>query len=366
MQKQLLLPLGGLAATGLLAAALVTPATAASTVSKAKLASPANAADIIDFWTTDGGTNLKAAKAYGAEHKRVPKHVSTGGPAADGKPGVVPAIGDEKKAAGKSKNVNLPKTVGRAFFVIDDELYACSASAIQSQYRNMVATAGHCVYDIDTNRQTVSKWVFVPGYYDGKAPWGVYVGKQAFTHYDFDVYEDLDRDYAFVTVYNGIGYDAKKDAFVDLGPLGANAGGQGFAYNQKVGQPVFAFGYPAAPHDDGNYVFTGQKMKWCHGKPVYPIVESSVKVEEQIGLKCSMTGGSSGGPWILKYNSNRRLGYINGVTSLGGDTDGNHRSDMITSAYFDGETYSVYRAGFSLWSGSLVKKDGSIGITETK
>jgi hypothetical protein len=30
------------------------------------------------------------------------------------------------------------------------------------------------------------------------------VGKQAFTHYDFDVYEDYDRDYAFVTVYNGV------------------------------------------------------------------------------------------------------------------------------------------------------------------
>ena len=26
----------------------------------------------------------------------------------------------------------------------------------------------------------------------------------AFTHYDFDVYEDYDRDYAFVAVYNGI------------------------------------------------------------------------------------------------------------------------------------------------------------------
>ncbi|MCC5579529.1 trypsin-like peptidase domain-containing protein [Microtetraspora sp. AC03309] len=366
MRKRLLLPLGGLAATGLLAAALVTPATAAPTVSKAKLASPAKAADIIDFWTADSGANLKAAKAYGAEHKRVPKHVSTGGPAADGKPGVVPAIGDEKKTGGKSKNVNLPKTVGRAFFVIDGDIYACSASSIQSQYRNLVATAGHCVYDIDGNSQTVDRWVFVPGYYDGKTPFGVYVGKQAFTHYDFDVYEDGDRDYAFVTVYNGIGYDDKKDVHVDLGSLGKNVGGQGFAYNQKVGQPVYAFGYPAAPHSDGDYVFTGEKMKWCYGKPVYPIVESSVKVEEQIGLKCSMTGGSSGGPWILKYNSNRRLGYINGVTSLGGDTDGNNRSDMITSAYFDGETYGVYKAALPLWSGSLVKKDGSIGITETR
>jgi hypothetical protein len=50
----------------------------------------------------------------------------------------------------------------------------------------------------------MDKWVFVPGYYQGKAPWGIYVGKTAYTHYDFEVYEDYDRDYAFVAVYNGV------------------------------------------------------------------------------------------------------------------------------------------------------------------
>ncbi|MFD2349087.1 trypsin-like serine peptidase [Nonomuraea ferruginea] len=80
----------------------------------------------------------------------------------------------------------------------------CSATSIQSNYRNLVATAGHCVYDTESNKALLNNWVFVPGYYQGKTPWGIYVGKQAFTHYDFDVYEDYDRDYAFVTVYNGI------------------------------------------------------------------------------------------------------------------------------------------------------------------
>ncbi len=61
-----------------------------------------------------------------------------------------------------------------------------------------------CVYDVETNKATLDYWVFVPGYYQGKTPWGIYVGKQAFTHYDFDVYEDGDRNYAFVTVYNGL------------------------------------------------------------------------------------------------------------------------------------------------------------------
>ncbi|GAA0408067.1 peptidase [Microbispora corallina] len=366
MKKRMLLPLGGaVVAAGLTAAAAV-PVQAAPTTSTAKLSSAAGAADILTFWTEDNGANLKAADPYGVEHKSVPKLVSKGAPAADGKPGVVPAIGDEKKSTAKTKNVNLPKTVGRVFFTIGNDLYSCSASSIQSQYRNLVATAGHCVYDLDGNGATVKRWIFIPGYYDGKAPWGIYVGKQAFTHYDFDVYEDGDRDYAFVTVYNGIGWDHEKKVWVDLGALGKNVGGQGLAYNQKVGAPVFVFGYPAAPHDDGDYVWSGEKLKWCYGKPFFPVAEASVKVEEQIGLKCAMTGGSSGGPWILKYSSARRIGYINGVTSLGGDTDDNGRSDLITSPYFDGETYGVYKAAYPLWSGSIVRKDGSLGITEAR
>jgi len=154
--------------------------------------------------------------------------------------------------------------------------------------------------------------------------------------------------------------------WVDAGRLGDKVGGQGLAYNQKVGSPVFVFGYPASAHDDGNYVFSGEKLKWCYGKPFFPVAEASVKADEQIGLKCSMTGGSSGGPWILKYSSARRIGYINGVTSLGGDTDDNGRSDLITSPYFDGETFGVYKAAYSLWSGSIVRKDGTLGITEVR
>lgn len=361
--KRMLLPIGAIAVAGITASALTVPAQANQVSSSDKLVGAAKAGAVLKFWLSNGGSRLKAADPYGVEHNAVPKHVSTGGTAADGRPGTVAASGGGAPAT-SSKNVNLPRTVGRVFFVLGRNLYSCSASSVQSQYRNLVVTAGHCVYDIESNGQVVDNWVFIPAYYDGKAPYGVYVGKQAFTHYDFDVYEDADRDYAFVTVYNGIGYDARKDAFVDLGPLGKNVGAQGLAYNQKVGAPVFAFGYPALPHGDGDWVYTGEKLKYCYGKPVYPVKEASAKVEEHMGLRCSMTGGSSGGPWILRYSNASRLGYVNGVISLGGDTDGNNRSDLITSPYFDGETYGVYKAARSLWSGSLVRKDGSIGITE--
>ncbi|WP_051760902.1 hypothetical protein [Herbidospora cretacea] len=178
------------------------------------------------------------------------------------------------------------------------------------------------------NKATLDKWVFVPGYYQGKTPWGIYVGKQAFTHYDFDVYEDGDRNYAFVTVYNGLKLphgglkdvktlkdlgglvEVSKELWLqydirfidggkyyiwkwnDAGRLGDNVGGQGLAYNQKVGQNVYVFGYPSGSHPDGNHAYS-----------------------EGVG--------------------------------------GNKRYDTSVSPYFDGETFGVYKAAANLWSGSI-------------
>ncbi|MBP2703402.1 hypothetical protein JOL79_06260 [Microbispora sp. RL4-1S] len=409
------LAFGGLVATaGLLAAGLAAPAQAAGDVSSDTLASTGIAAkNIAALWLAEGAANLQTATPYGVETKVTTKHVSKGGPAPDTKPGVVPAIGDEKKSTSTSKNVNLPKTTGKVFFAdgfkwetgTDGKQHLkavnphwCSATSVQSTYHNLVATAGHCVYDTATNKPTLNYWVFVPGYYQGKTPWGIYVGKTAYTHYDYDVYEDGDRDYAFVTVYNGLKlpaggfadvskpsdlggyketdkatYDAYVKsgfyrenrgyktvngkyyiwAFADAGRLGDNVGGQGLAYNQKIGQPVFVFGYPSGSHPDGNFAFTGKTLKWSYGK-TFAATAPAIKAEELQGVKSSFTGeGALGSSWLLKYSNSRRLGYLNGVTIGVSDTDGNNRYDTSVSPYFDGETYGVYKSAASNWSGSI-------------
>ncbi|MCT9931260.1 hypothetical protein N5079_13640 [Planotetraspora sp. A-T 1434] len=405
---------GIVAAAGLLAAGLTTPAQASGDVASDPLASTGIAAwGVAGFWYAQDGANLVNATPYNAETKVVAKHISKGGPAPDSKPGIVPAIGDEKKTAAKSKNINLPKTTGKVFFVgADDKTpHWCTATSVQSAYHNLVATAGHCVYDTESNAATLKNWVFVPGYYQGKTPWGIYVGKQAFTHYDFDVYEDGDRDYAFVTVYNGLkaphdgrdvehtfvqvsedaynkyraaapnAYvadswthkeqvkdvdDVDKDGnkeelitkyyvakFTDAGRLGDNVGGQGLAYNQKIGSPVFVFGYPSGSHPDGQHAFSGKTLKWSYGK-TFKATAAAIKAEELQGVKSSFTGeGALGSSWLLKYNNGRRLGYLNGVTIAVSDTDGNDRYDTSVSPYFDGELYGVYSAAKNLWSGSI-------------
>ncbi|MCC5579527.1 hypothetical protein IMZ11_28240 [Microtetraspora sp. AC03309] len=507
------LAFGGLvAASGLLAAGLAVPANAQvpnDSVPTVVLANTNMAAkQIAAFWFGEAKANLIGATPYNVETKVVAKHVSKGGPAADSKPGVVPAIGDEKKTTAKSKNVNLPKTTGKVFFIgADRKPHWCSATSVQAAYRNLVATAGHCVYDTESNKATLDKWVFIPGYYEGKTPWGIYVGKQAFTHYDFDVYEDGDRNFAFVTVFDGVlpesasfnkdyskdfetAAEAEKDAaalkadkttawarvmvtpfktatkvaldtpgsvreYVDrdkiksesgvadnqlgdttnwptgtgvdvtsilkagfdsayaaaaagkkgtgpgdgawawnatettlflkrgttyterkfwvnydldykvtakvlsvglksVGRLGDNVGGQGLAYNQKVGKPVFVFGYPSGAHPDGNHAYTGKTLKWSYGK-TFGVQAPAIKGEELLGTKSSFTGeGSIGSSWLVNYNNGRRLGYLNGVTIGVSDTDANNRFDTSISPYFDGELYDVYKHAANLWSGKIV------------
>ncbi|WP_031160726.1 hypothetical protein [Streptosporangium roseum] len=502
--KRILLPAGGaILATGMLAAGLAGTANANPDWAFDTMAKDApSAVAVAKFWleVNDKTNRLAQATPYTWETKATPTMSVGGGYTPDGKPGTIAPIGEEKKTAAKIKNINLPKTIGKVFFVdSENNLKWCSGTSIQSKYRNLVSTAGHCVYDEGKNASVADNWIFVPAYYQGKAPYGVFVGKTAYTHYDFSVFEDKDKDYAFVTVYNGVqvgggnakevtekdydafngakfvkhesiskaeydkckdlngketsacwakaetvkdpvgpgyegavkvqeevtkevwdkapttgdvngaqdgstveqvtksAYDAysgagykkidaagnytithyflkywvKKtdvtsyfkthffvvDGFIkDTGALGDNVGGQGFTWNQKTGQTVFAFGYPADAHPDGNKAYTGVTPKWTYGKTSGKVyVSAADKVEEHVGLKSSFTPGADGGPWLVKYSNAKRLGYVNGVTSLFGDQDKNNRYDLITSPYFDGETAAIYNKAAAVWSGSIVK-----------
>lgn len=493
--KRLLIPL---VSAGLSAAVLVTPASAQPHWATDNLTpKPADAYGAAAFWLDSNGAALRKATQYNLDTQDVPKLVtsqSKGAP--DGKPGMTGPATTAK--ATTSKNVNLPKTIGKVFFLDGGGHYRwCSATSIQSRNRNLVATAGHCVFE-NGKDDVYDKWVFVPGYYQGKAPWGVYVGAYAYTAYDLDTYDDYDGDYAFVAVHNGFSLAGEKDVtrrefkewvgdkwlrpreithdeFVkcqlnlgecwsqgpkdaqlagpdhpdavlekvevskdayeaartgrgqgfkfgepvveqltktqweaykgpgakgtgpdklgnytvlhyytqrwvkpgasrkyyeahwtvgvakDMGRLGDVVGGQGFSWNQPLNQPVTAFGYPRDPHPNGERQFTGVTPKWCAGKTgtkTYQV--NTFKVETHQVLKCSMTGGADGGPWLLKYNNGKRTGYVNGVTSMFHDNDENGRIDYISSAVFDGETADVYNKANYQATKSIVSPKGEL------
>nr|WP_188192348.1 hypothetical protein [Nonomuraea sp. SYSU D8015] len=338
-------------AVGLLVSGLVAAPAEASSVTTAPLAdTQATAVEVAEFWLGDGGANLRNATPYNVQ-TAVDKVFPRSGIPMDTKPGVVPP---SPPSTSDAADDNKPVTSGKVFFVgADGQPHWCTGSAVQSQYRNLVATAGHCVYDTQRADATLDKWVFVPGYTGGTAPWGLYVGKLVFGHYDFRAYNDYDRDYAFVTVYSGV-VPSASGGLTDFGRLVDNVGGQGLAWSQPLDSAVDVFGYPAGTHPDGKGHYTGETIESSSGRTAGAMVPI-LKAEEFIAVDSPFTGeGSLGSSWLSRYDNSSRMGYLNGITISVADTDGNLRYDTSLSPYFDGELAAVYGAAKASWSGSLL------------
>ncbi|MFG1706996.1 trypsin-like serine peptidase [Nonomuraea sp. M3C6] len=334
---------------GLLGSTVVTaPAQAANVVTTPLAATTTTARQVATFWLTDGAANLKNATPYAVQTVVHGERLSN--PVVqDGKPGQVSPVTSPVSTTAKS-----PTTSGKVFFVgADGQPHWCTGTAVQSQYRNLVATAGHCVYDIQRSDTMFDKWVFVPGYSEGTTPWGLYVGKQVSAHYDFDAYTDYDRDFAFVNVYSGV-VSSSDGVLTNKGRLGDNVGGQGFSWNQPIGSSRDVFGYPAGANPDGTKPYTGETLEGSTG-PTFTMTLSDLPADQPIGVDSPFPGeGSLGSSWLERYSNDVGVGYLNGITISVSDTDGDNRYDTGVSPYFDAQTNEIYRAAANLWSGSIL------------
>ncbi|NJP88215.1 hypothetical protein HCN51_01865 [Nonomuraea sp. FMUSA5-5] len=319
-------------------------------ISKPLAATQPAAAEIATFWLADGGANLTAATPYNVRTS-TSKLLDGGGATPDTKPGTIPP---SLPATTSTAAAVTPATSGKVFFLGADGLpHWCTGTAVHSQYRNVVATAAHCGFDIQRTGYALDKWAFVPAYTNGTAPLGLYVGRQLYGHYDFDAYGDFDRGYAFITVYEGVAPSATGEP-VNFGRLGDNAGGQGLAWNQPVDSATDVFGYPAGPHPDGTLPYTGDTLESSSGRPT-SVQVPSLKGEELLGVGSPFTGeGALGSSWLLRYDKATGQGYLNGVTISVTDRDADLRFDTSMSPYFDGETRSVYTAAATQWTGAVL------------
>ena len=94
-----------------------------------------------------------------------------------------------------------------------------------------------------------------------------------------------------------------------VGPSGGTAltdrvGGRGITFNYSRWQNYHSYGYPAAPP------FTGERL-WRCNSPLQTSDNSASPAT--MGIGCDMTGGSSGGGWIVGNNvcSVNSYGYSN-------------------------------------------------------
>ncbi|MEV7013434.1 peptidase [Streptosporangium sp. NPDC051022] len=207
------------------------------------------------------------------------------------------------------------RTSGRVFFTYQGRNASCSASAVTSENRSTVITAGHCVR---MGGAFHTNWVFVPGYNGGDRPYGTWVATTLYTTPQWNNGEDIDHDVAAAVVapLNG-------RSLTDV------VGGQGVSFNQPRRQRMHSFGYPAAaPYD-------GSKLVYCSGWTFDDFMMS-----HDIGLNCDMNGGSSGGPWFSGFDEGTGLGTLNSVNSFKyGDAAG-----RMFGPYFGADAKAVYDA----------------------
>jgi V8-like Glu-specific endopeptidase len=208
------------------------------------------------------------------------------------------------------------RTVGRVFFTTaDGRNAACSGTAVTSANKSVVMTAGHCV---KLNGAFHRNWVFVPGFDNGRRPFGTWVAGTLLTTPQWNAREDINFDIGAAVIV-----PLQGRTLTDV------VGGQGLAFNQPTRRQTYAFGFPAARP------FDGSDLIYCSGGAF----DDTVMTRDH-GLRCGMTGGASGGPWFQGFDESTGLGWLNSVNSF----TYNFAPDFMFGPFFGNEAMAVYRA----------------------
>jgi hypothetical protein len=292
-----------LAVVVLAAVAAVVPSVPAGAASSAAVPSPAGlsvpvyrpAVDVRAYWTPRRMATARPAElALGGGVQFARPSTLDGylrrlapGRAASSAPG----RGAEWTGAG-----SVVRTTGKVFFSLGADDYVCSGSAVASPDRSTVLTAGHCVVDPESGT-SATNWVFVPGYRDGTAPHGLFAATHLVTTTGWATAEDFDVDLGFADV-------GRNAAGVRLGDA---VGGQKIAFGTPRGRDTYAFGYPAVSP------WTGERLVACSGRVVQ---DTSPPPSTDQGLTCTMTPGSSGGPWFSDFDPRTGTGTLTSLTSF--------------------------------------------------
>ena len=215
------------------------------------------------------------------------------------------------------------RTWGKVFVTIGGSVEEyCSATAVNSDNQSVVWTAGHCVYTEPgegPRHWLNSRWVFVPGYVNGRAPYGIWRARALYTTQQWLRHgnDAFDIGAAVVEPLNG-------RTLVDA------VGGEGIYFNQPRGYRYLSGGYPVDPPFNGRWLFA------CDS-PVAHLDREEVPATTGIG--CDLTGGSSGGGWLIGVAGRSGFGYILGVTSYSIDGERN----VLYSPYFGSVAGDLYR-----------------------
>lgn len=222
--------------------------------------------------------------------------------------------GHDSDGAHWTRGGTVATTTGRVFLTLGGREYFCSASTVASANHDVVVSTGHCLKD--ANGAWASKWTFIPGYHDGEHPYGAYTARRLMvaTGWSHGAHDADDIGMAVLNTWHG-------RHVVD------RVGGQRIAFGRPRGQYAYAFGYPVDPPYDGN------GLVYCSGR-----LRADPKSPDQ-GLRCGMTEGASGGPWLTGFDPATGRGTITSVTSFKYSS----RPQMVYGPYFGTQARNLYQ-----------------------
>jgi hypothetical protein len=194
--------------------------------------------------------------------------------------------------------------LGKLFFSVPGGTAVCSAQSVTSAgswgpgNRQTVVTAGHCCSDGAGN--FYSNWAFEPTHLNGSAPFGSWSVYGATVYTAWHTSSDLTVDLCVLQMFKLGGQN-----------INDSVGALGYAWNQTLPQNYVATGWPAASPFSGGllyYALTSDAETDTSFPGLLPYTH---------GVGSVMTGGSSGGAWIQKYQSflAGNNNYFNGLNS---------------------------------------------------
>jgi V8-like Glu-specific endopeptidase len=216
------------------------------------------------------------------------------------------------------------RTIGKLYFQVpgSSSWYSCTASVA---YNRALWTAGHCVYTPGSGWHR--NLTFAPAYKNGNAPYGWW-------------------DIRNANIASLQGWTVNGNQAYDIGMavtqprsgtrIAQVTGWLGFKYGKSTQQFWHANGYPGGI-GNGNLLIVCEgslSSRWVLAGP------------DPLGMGCDMQWGSSGGPWLQRFQPYKagRYNYVNSVVS--GSPDPNFSKEFF-GPYFGSGALNLYNWGKS-------------------
>jgi V8-like Glu-specific endopeptidase len=236
-------------------------------------------------------------------------------PADGGASGTADQFGDAMRNPTGTSETGQPFTgvaaVGALFSVRAGKRgqHFCTASVVHSSHGDLAVTAAHCV------TSQPGPMVFIPGYANGKEPYGVWQVTRVYMTQNWRSSQDADDDVAFIQLSNA------SDGVPIEDVTGAEQLGTGWPAHTLVQ----VIGYP-----DGG----AQPLRCVNWTSSF----SSTQIEFDCG---GYTDGTSGGPFLADVSATTGQGTVIGV--IGGYEQGGDTPSVSYSVAFGTAVADLYQ-----------------------